>query len=392
MNKYKKYRTKKVNNKFSVEKIIQFFNEIFHQKTNDDEIIEDITNLLIECKIDLLNNINNLNKQDIRKIIIKIRKEIDYKIIFDFNLDSFYKGIYSVIILPYNRERKIEKYFSAYINDLPLRIKMIRSNDLDPSIESDYEELEKIKQKLPLKLYKKQFIKEKTPLQIELLKMQEWIKETNYKLVIVFEGRDAAGKGSAIKTISEFLQPKYVKIKWFDVPTEYENNNWFYRYYKSMPKPSNITLFDRSWYNRAVNDPIMGYCTNEQYEQFLNEVVPFENKLNDDGIKVIKLWFSVSKDVQKLRFEIRKHNPLKYWKFSDNDLKTMSKWDEFTEYKERMFNKTSTRENPWIVVDSNDKRIAQLNVIKYILNQVPYTDKNNDIIGNPFSEIIIPIL
>jgi polyphosphate kinase 2 (PPK2 family) len=136
----------------------------------------------------------------------------------------------------------------------------------------------------------------------------------------------------------------------------------------------------------------MGYCSHEEYEKFMDDVVPFEERLNKKGIHIIKLWFSVTKETQELRFKMRQANPLKYWKFSENDLKTMNKWEQFTAYKERMFNETSTLENPWIVVDSDDKRLAQLNVMRYILNQVNYKGKDMDVIGQPYPEIIIPMI
>ena len=222
--------------------------------------------------------------------------------------------------------------------------------------------------------------------------MQEWLKKNNKSLALCFDGRDAAGKGSCISTISSDLNPKYYKISVFDIPTEEEQNNWFDRYSKRLPKPGHITFYDRSWWNRGCNDPVMGYCTVKQYKDFMRDVIKFEDNIIKNDTYLIKFWFSVSKDIQQYRFELRQNDPLHYWKFSENDLKTMNKWDKFTVYKEKMFDQSSKTNNPFIVVVSDDKRLAQLNSIRYILNQVPYSNKNEDIINKIRSEIIIPML
>lgn len=367
--------------------------KFFRKKKNKKQLLNDIKNILLTYKGELLLNTDKLSKPDITIMLNKIEKELNPNLIIDFNLDSFFRGLYSIIVVPNNRDINISEYFDSYINNLPRRVERLFNKDIkDFRDDEEFEELRKLKQERRLKISKKFFKSEKIPLQIELLKMQEWIKKTDYKLVLMFEGRDAAGKGSAITTVTEFLQPKFFDVNWFNIPTDEEHKFWFKRYYDVMPYPGHITFFDRSWYNRAVNDPVMGYCTFDEYETFMEDVIPFEKQLNKDGIKLMKFWFSIDQDIQKLRFKLRQANPLKYWKFSPNDLQTMTKWEQFTAYKERMFRETSTDDNPWVVVESNDKRLAQLNLMRYILREIPYVGKDLDNIGEPFSEIIIPMI
>ena len=382
---------------FGLDKMANKIKNLFKkEKPTKTELKDELTEILLKYKTELLSSSEKVKRSDINNIITQLNDDLGENIVLDFNLDSFFRGLHNVLsVKKKDKSILIEKYFKLYIDNLPKRIETLHS-DLDKpkdySDDEEFEELKKLKRNVILKIPKKKFKSEKIPLQIELLKMQEWIKKNDYRLVLVFEGRDAAGKGSAIKTITEFLQPKYFDIETFDIPTEEQNKNWFGRYLEAMPEPGNITFFDRSWYNRAVNDPVMGYCNHDEYEKFMADVPGFEERLNKKGIHLIKFWFSVTKETQELRFKMRQANPLKYWKFSENDLKTMSKWEQFTAYKERMFNETSTPENPWIVVDSDDKRLAQLNVIRYILNQVNYKGRDMEVIGQPFPEIIIPMI
>jgi len=371
----------------------KIFDRFFWTKNfNREQLVNDVVSILLSYKKELLSDLDNLTRIDIKAMRDRIKKQLDPNLITDLNMDSFFRGLYSVIVVPGHKEENIEQYFDSYIENLPRRVERLFNKDVkDFRDDEEFDELKKLKQQRQLKISKKFFKSEKVPLQIELLKMQEWIKRTDYKLAIVLEGRDAAGKDSAITTITEFMQPKYFSVHWFNIPTEKEKKNWFKRYYDVMPQSGRITFFDRSWYNRSVNDPVMEYCTNREYEKFMKEVVPFEEQLNEEGVHMIKFWFSISREIQELRFKLRQANPLKYWKFSPNDLKTMTRWETFTNYKERMFRETSTEANPWIVVESNDKRLAQLHVMKYILRQVPYEGKDLDNIGEPFSEIIIPM-
>jgi len=373
---------------------IPIWDRLFPKKNfNKVQLLTDVNDKLVAYKDELLTNPEKLSRPDIKEMLDNIKRSFDPNLIVDLNLDSFFRGLYSVIVIENYLNENIQEYFDTYIETLPRRVERLFDPDIkDFRDDEEFEELKKLKEERQLKISKKYFKSEKVPLQIELLKMQEWVKRTDYKLVLVFEGRDAAGKGSAIKTMTEFLQPKYFDIQWFNIPTEKEKKNWFKRYYEGMPEPGRITFFDRSWYNRAVNDPVMGYCSKKEYDKFMKEVIPFEEQLNKDGVHIMKFWFSIDRDIQELRFKLRQANPLKYWKFSPNDLKTMTKWEEFTFYKEKMFKKTSTEKNPWVVVESNDKRLAQLHLMRYILREVPYNGKDLDNIGVPFSELIIPMI
>jgi len=373
---------------------IPIWDRLFPKKNfNKVQLLTDVNDKLVAYKDELLTNPEKLSRPDIKEMLDNIKRSFDPNLIVDLNLDSFFRGLYSVIVIENYLNENIQEYFDTYIETLPRRVERLFDPDIkDFRDDEEFEELKKLKEERQLKISKKYFKSEKVPLQIELLKMQEWVKRTDYKLALVFEGRDAAGKGSAIKTMTEFLQPKYFTIQWFNIPTEKEKKNWFKRYYEGMPEPGRITFFDRSWYNRAVNDPVMGYCSKKEYDKFMKEVIPFEEQLNKDGVHIMKFWFSIDRDIQELRFKLRQANPLKYWKFSPNDLKTMTKWEEFTFYKEKMFKKTSTEKNPWVVVESNDKRLSQLHLMKYILREVPYDGKDLDNIGVPFSELIIPMI
>jgi len=224
-------------------------------------------------------------------------------------------------------------------------------------------------------------------LQVDLLRMQEWVQKNGKKVAIVFEGRDAAGKGSTIKRFIERLKPSGVRVVALGIPTEEEKNNWFARYEKYLPKAGEIVFFDRSWYNRAVVEPAMGYTTEERYRDFMENVNEWESNIIESGTVLIKLWFSITKEKQLLRFKLRQDSPLKYWKFSPNDLKSMSKWDIITMYKEQMFSKTSTDKSPWVIINSNDKKVARLNAMRYVLSEIPYGDKNKNIL-NYYPEVV----
>ena len=223
-----------------------------------------------------------------------------------------------------------------------------------------------------------EFEKEKYFLQIEFLKLQEWIKKTKKKVLIIFDGRDAAGKGSAIKTIQQYLDPKHYRVESFGVPSKEESENWFDRYAKALPKDGEIVFFDRSYHVRGYAQPVMGYCSDKEYEKFMDEVNQFEEKISEDII-LIKIWLSVSKDVQKLRFELRKSNPLKYWKFSDNDEKVYKKWDDFTEYINKLLK--DTNEIKWNIIDSDDNRKCKLEVMKKILDSIDYEHKIQELVN-----------
>ena len=236
---------------------------------------------------------------------------------------------------------------------------------------------------------KKQFKKELLPLQVELLKLQEYIKETGKPIAVVFEGRDTAGKGSTIRTITKYLDPKYFNVVALGIPTPEERKDWFGRYEQHI-EPGKITFFDRSWYNRGIVEPVMGYGTDEEYEEFMNSVNDFEKSLVSRGVDLYKFWLSITPKTQEKRFDLRKSSPLKYWKFSPNDEKSLEKWDDYTEYKEKVFD-LGKGEVPWTVVDTNDKRVGSLNLLRHILKNSDYSDKDATKIGDTYPESITTI-
>ena len=223
------------------------------------------------------------------------------------------------------------------------------------------------------RLNKKYYEKELTRLQVELVKLQEWVKQEGLKVVVVFEGRDAAGKGGVIKRIMERLNPRVCRIAALSQPTEKEQTQWYFqRYVAHLPSAGEIVLFDRSWYNRAGVEKVMGFCNEEEYEEFLRSCPEFERMLQRSGIILLKYWFSVSDDEQERRFEERIRTPIKRWKFSPMDLESRNRWAEYSEAKDKMFTYTDSRQCPWWVVPSDDKRRARLNCISHILEQIDY--------------------
>ena len=213
-------------------------------------------------------------------------------------------------------------------------------------------------------------------LQIELVKLQQWISKKKQRVVVVFEGRDTAGKGGNIRRFSEHLNPRSMRTVALTKPTEIEEGQWYFeRYIKELPNPGEIVFFDRSWYNRAVVEPVMGFCTKMQYKNFMTQVPEFEHMVYEDGIKIIKFWFSISKEEQQRRFEARLQNPLKRWKYSPVDKMGQEKWEEYTKFKETMFSGTHTTYSPWIIVKANDKKSARLEAMRYVLSQFEYEGK-----------------
>ena len=215
-------------------------------------------------------------------------------------------------------------------------------------------------------------------LQIEMVRMQNWIVENNKRLLIIFEGRDSAGKGGAIMRFIRFINPRFYRVVALGKPSEIEKGQWYFqRYITHLPNPGEIVFFDRSWYNRAVVEPVMGFCSNDQYNLFMKQVTLFENMLMEDGCQIIKFWFSIDKEEQKKRLEERKSNPLINWKLSTVDMQAQLKWDDYTNYKMAMFEKTGTKTSPWIVVKGNDKDSARKETIRYVLNSIPYKQKGD---------------
>ena len=225
---------------------------------------------------------------------------------------------------------------------------------------------------------------EKYRLQIELLKFQYWAQDHELQHVIVFEGRDAAGKGGTIKRFTEYLNPRAARVVALTTPSDRERGQWYFqRYVQHLPTAGEIVMFDRSWYNRAVVEPVMGFCTPEQYEQFMAQAPVFEKMLVDSGIHLTKFWFSVTQQEQRTRFAIRQIDPVRRWKLSPNDLASLDRWEDYTEAKEEMFLRTDTDHAPWITVKSNDKKRARINAMRYFLDQFDYEDKDPEVVHAP---------
>jgi polyphosphate kinase 2 len=213
-------------------------------------------------------------------------------------------------------------------------------------------------------------------LQIELVKLQNYISKEKKRVAIVFEGRDAAGKGGNIRRFMEHLNPRSSKLVALNKPTSVEKGQWYFqRYVKELPNPGEIVFFDRSWYNRAVVEPVMGFCSVNQYKQFLVQVPEFEHMMYEDGVIIIKFWLSITKEEQQKRFEARKENPLKRWKFSPVDKQGQILWDKYTHYKSEMFSKTHTSYSPWMIIKTNDKKVARLEAMRHVLSKFDYDGK-----------------
>lgn len=221
-------------------------------------------------------------------------------------------------------------------------------------------------------------------LQAEMIKLQHWVTKTNAKLLVICEGRDSAGKGGVIKRIAQRLDPRVARVVALPKPTEREMSQWYFqRYVPHLPAGGEIVLFDRSWYNRAGVERVMGFATKKQVEQFFQDVTEFEKMLLRSGIVLLKYWFSISDEEQQFRFKMRIHDPMKQWKLSDMDLQSRIKWEQYTKAKEEMFDRTSTPEAPWYIVEGNDKRRERLNCMAHILSQVPYKNVRHDKITLP---------
>ncbi len=225
---------------------------------------------------------------------------------------------------------------------------------------------------------------QKRLLQIELLKLQKWSQANDHRHVLVFEGRDAAGKGGTIKRFMEHLNPRGARVVALEKPTEKERTQWYFqRYVQHLPNAGEIVMFDRSWYNRAGVERVMGFCTPKQHAEFIRQAPLFEQMLVNDGISLTKLWFSVSSSEQRTRFTIRQVDPVRQWKLSPTDLASLDKWDDYTAAKEDMFAWTDTETAPWTVVKSNDKKRARVNAMRYVLSKFDYDNKDHEVVGRP---------
>ncbi len=239
------------------------------------------------------------------------------------------------------------------------------------------------------KLSRKDYEKELTTLQVELVKLLAWQAETGRRTVLVFEGRDAAGKGGSIKVVREHLNPRQARIVALAKPSDREAGQWYFqRYASELPAAAEMVLFDRSWYNRGVVEPVMGFCTPEQTQSFLGEAPDFERMFMSGGIHLFKFWLEIGREMQLKRFHQRRHDPLKTWKISPVDLAAMHRWDEFTEARDRMIEETHSRHAPWIVVKGNDKRRARLAVIRHTLLNIDYAGRDLKAIGDVDKNIL----
>lgn len=376
-------------------KYLKSIKEELRISDTDEKTLESLkSNLLFrlgEYRESILNNIEynlrtnkveykNFDTIDIKSMIRELNNELTEEFVADINVHAFLRKINQLMILKKrNTKRKIRKTFEEYYKSIDIRIDKLRKD-------KDDEYFDRIEGEESL-IGRKKYESEKYQLQVELLKLQEWVTKNNKKVAIVFEGRDAAGKGSTIKRFTEYLNPTGFKVVALGIPTEEEKNDWFGRYEKHLPNEGEIVFFDRSWYNRAVVEPAMGYCTEEQYQDFMNNVVKWEEKHIKEGMIIIKFWFSITKEKQLQRFEIRQKSPLKYWKFSPNDAKVLDKWEIIGNFKNQMFNKTSSGLSPWVIINSNDKKIGRLNAMRYVLSEIKYDNKNNEIL-NYYPEVV----
>ncbi len=236
---------------------------------------------------------------------------------------------------------------------------------------------------------RRNYERQKYHLQVELLKLQAWVKESGQRIVIVFEGRDAAGKGGTIKRFMEHLNPRGARVVALEKPTEIEKGQWYFqRYVQHLPTAGEIVLFDRSWYNRAGVERVMGFCSEEEHAEFLREAPEFERNLVRSGIHLVKFWFSVSRQEQRRRFAERERHPLKQWKLSPIDVASLDRWDDYTQAKVEMFKATDTDVAPWTVIKSNDKKRARLNALRFVLQTMPYAGKDLERIG-PLDPLIV---
>jgi polyphosphate kinase 2 len=235
-------------------------------------------------------------------------------------------------------------------------------------------------ERVPKKVYDDELVR----LQIELAKVQEWVKSERQRVVVVFEGRDAAGKGGAIKRVTQYLNPRVARISALPAPTERERSQWYFqRYIEHLPSAGEIVLFDRSWYNRAGVEKVMGFCTPTEYRRFMHQCPIFEQMLVEDGILLRKYWFSVSDQEQQRRFESRLQDPMRAWKLSPMDLESITRWEDYSRAKDEMMVHTDIPQAPWYVVESDDKRAARLNMISHLLSTLPYTEVPRPVIELP---------
>ena len=253
-------------------------------------------------------------------------------------------------------------------------------------VREDNRKLYKMKNKAERRYLREEELK---PYQAELIRMQKYLEETGTRMIILFEGRDAAGKGGTIRRVTRYMNEKHYRVVALGKPTEEQRTQWFFqRYVSQLPRGGEVVLFDRSWYNRAMVEPVFGFCTKDDYKNFMRGVVGFEKDLSRNGIILIKLYFSVTKEEQARRFDRRKNDPLRQWKLSEVDLQAQERWDDFTNQKYEMLKRTHSTHSPWTIIRSDNKHLARLNAMRVILNAVPY-DRNTSLNFVPDHEIVV---
>jgi len=327
----------------------------------------------------VISSILKQNKIYTKEVEVLVYEILDQGHEHPINFDLLERGIRNVLMKKGDKKKNITKYLQNILKALKKRSKQDFDDGEPEPEEFSFEPQE------PSMIKKKVYNKELYYLQVELLKMQEWLKKTGKTVIIVFEGRDSAGKGSTIKKFTENLNPRYTNIIALGIPTPEERKAWWERYRSKIQKGV-INFFDRSWYNRGLVEPVMGYGTPEEYKDFMDNVENFEKDLVKDGDFLFKLWFSIDKETQAKRFQMRQQSPIKYWKYSPNDEKMQDMWERFSEFKQKLFDKTSTVNHPWVILDANDKRVSGLNAIRYVLQNIPYEGKNNEILDKEFPE------
>jgi len=349
--------------------ILKQLNFIFEdERINTNDYTKKVKDFLVSMK---------LYTPKVERHLAKIA-EVAQREVVDFDL--FLRGLKKTLLKKGDKKKNVGIYIKKVSDSLDTRESGIFGIEINSDdIFGDEDDVSIV----PKKVFKKELY----GLQVELIKLENWLDKTGKTVIIIFEGRDAAGKGSTIKKFTENINPKFFNVIALGIPTPDERKNWWERY-KSQIKPGMINLFDRSWYNRGLIEPVMGYGTPEEYEDFMNNVEDFENSLVENGDYLFKFWFSIDKDTQAKRFKQRLMSPLKQWKYSPNDSKMQDLWDRFTEFKEKLFDKTSTLNHPWVIFDALDKRLSGLNAIRYVLQQIPYEGKNEELLNKEFPEAI----
>ncbi|MDP9861917.1 MULTISPECIES: polyphosphate kinase 2 [Streptosporangium] len=281
---------------------------------------------------------------------------------------------------------------SDLLEELP-NLRVLDDDDDDPVlVRLDGTPVDTWREKYPYgeRMDRSEYDRLKRLLQIELLKLQYWIKDTGGRLVVLFEGRDAAGKGGTIKRFMEHLNPRGASVVALEKPSERESTQWYFqRYVSHLPAAGEMVFFDRSWYNRAGVERVMGFCSPEEYLEFMEQAPEFERMLVRDGIRLVKFWFSVSRSEQRTRFVIRQVDPVRQWKLSPMDLQSLDKWENYTEAKEDMFLYTDTEHAPWTVIKSNDKKRARIEAMRHLLSQFEYDNKDHEVVGEPDPRIVV---